>query len=297
MGARARRFVKRFTVPANRGAVYGAAMSARTFFAAALAAIVVPAAVPAQGFTVIEDVVSAAVRPGWRTPAGTHMAALEITLAPGWKTYWRSPGDGGIPPLFDWAGSHNLRDVTLHWPRPQVFEQAGLESIGYHDRLVLPIELAPTAPGAAIVLRARVQIGVCRDVCIPYGFAIDTTLAPGGGGNDATIRAALADGPLGPAAGGLRARSCRVEPIADGLRVIAMLDLPATGSPESLVFELPDPDIWISQSEVTRDGARLVATAEMVPPAGAPFALDRSRLRLTVIGRDRAVEIAGCPAG
>ena len=273
-------------------------MIARTLLAAALATApaLVPAAAPAQGFTVIEDIVSTSLRPGWRTPQGTHMAAIEITLAPGWKTYWRSPGEGGIPPLFDWSGSRNLQGVTLHWPRPQVFQQAGLESIGYHDRLVLPIELAPATPGAPIELRARVQIGVCEDVCIPYGFEIDTVLSPGAG-SDPAIRAALAERPLTVGEAGLRAHGCRIEPIADGLRVTATLELPATGNPETLVFELPDPDIWISQSAVARDGTRLVATAEMVPPAGAPFALDRSTLRLTVVGRDRAVDIAGCPAG
>lgn len=273
-------------------------MVIRPALAAALLATVAvsPAAAPAQGFTVIEDVVSTRLLPGWRAADGSHVAALEVTLSPGWKTYWRSPGEGGIPPLFDWSASDNLRDVVLHWPRPQVFDQAGLESIGYHDRLVLPITLTPGAPGAPIALRAQVQIGVCDDVCIPYRFTIDTAL-PAGGATDPAIRAALADGPVSATAGGLRALACRIEPTADGLRVIATLDLPATGTPETLVFELPDPDIWISQSEVTRDGTRLVAAADLVPPSGAPFALDRSALRLTVIGSGRAVDIAGCPAG
>ncbi|MFY8145805.1 MAG: protein-disulfide reductase DsbD domain-containing protein, partial [Rhodobacter sp.] len=70
---------------------------------------------PARAMTQ-DDLLSAEVLPGWRTEQGTHMAALRLTLAPGWKTYWRSPGDAGIPPLFNWSGSQNLSGVRVHWP-------------------------------------------------------------------------------------------------------------------------------------------------------------------------------------
>ncbi len=71
------------------------------------------------------------------------MAAFEITLEEGWKTYWRSPGDAGIPPRFDWENSHNLDGVALHWPRPAVFESFGTQTIGYSEKLILPVELTP----------------------------------------------------------------------------------------------------------------------------------------------------------
>jgi DsbC/DsbD-like thiol-disulfide interchange protein len=74
---------------------------------------------------------------------GGHMAAVELQLAPGWKTYWRSPGDAGIPPSFDWSGSENVKSVRLHWPAPEVFEANGMQTIGYHERLVLPVEITP----------------------------------------------------------------------------------------------------------------------------------------------------------
>ena len=64
----------------------------------------------------LDEVVSASVLTGWRMENGHHMAALRITLAPGWKTYWRAPGEAGIPPRFDWTGSDNLSAVTVHWP-------------------------------------------------------------------------------------------------------------------------------------------------------------------------------------
>ncbi|WP_436784953.1 protein-disulfide reductase DsbD domain-containing protein, partial [Streptomyces sp. URMC 126] len=64
-----------------------------------------------------------------------------------WKTYWRSPGDSGVPPQFDWSGAANVAQATPLWPRPEVIESGGERTLGYHDRLVLPIALTPAAPG------------------------------------------------------------------------------------------------------------------------------------------------------
>ena len=234
---------------------------------------------------------------GWATPAGTHMAALHVRLAPGWKTYWRAPGDAGIPPSFDWSGSRNLSAVAVHWPRPQVYTIGGMRSIGYFDELVLPLELTPARPGQPIEVRGEVELGVCRDVCVPMTVRVSADLVPDTGGADAAIAAALADRPESAAEGRVTGATCTVEPIHDGLRITARIDMPSLGPGEIGVFELPDPAIWISESENRRTGATLFVTSDAVPPGGAPFLLDRSAMRITVIGRDRAVEIRGCSAG
>jgi DsbC/DsbD-like thiol-disulfide interchange protein len=241
------------------------------------------------------QIVQGGVRPGWRQPDGRHMAALQLTLATNWKTYWRAPGDGGIPPRFDWTGSENISDVALHWPRPVVFDQSGLRSIGYADQLVLPMEFTLTDPTAPARLQARVEIGVCETVCVPVTLQLQAILRPDGG-DDRAIRAALADQPRPAAALGLHAASCAIEPISDGMRVTADLGLPSLGPAEVVVFELPDSTIWISESRSERQGARLVAASDMVPPTGALFALDRSDLRITVLGQGKAAEMWGCLA-
>ena len=88
----------------------------------ALALALTPlAAAQAESFD-MADIVQAEVLPGWRTPSGTWMAALHLTLSPGWKTYWRVPGEAGIPPLFDIAASTNIAALAVHWPTPHVFE-------------------------------------------------------------------------------------------------------------------------------------------------------------------------------
>jgi hypothetical protein len=89
---------------------------------------------------------------------------------------------------------------------------------------------------------------------------------------------------------------CQVEPVADGLRIEARIDLPATGGREVVVIEPGQPDVWVAEAEVHRDGRSLTAVTEMVGPSGAPFALERRGITVTVLGRDRVVEVTGCPA-
>src|ERR1039458_7923592 len=69
-------------------------------------------------------------------------AGIEIRLDPGWKTYWRYPGDSGVPPTFDFAGSENVKSVTVLWLAPERFaDGAGGHSIGYHGDVVFPLRI------------------------------------------------------------------------------------------------------------------------------------------------------------
>ena len=240
-----------------------------------------------------DDVVEFDVLPGWRTEAGTRMVALRIQLAPGWKTYWRAPGEVSIPPRFDWSGSQNLASVAFHWPVPEVFFQNGLRSVGYGDELVLPIELTPKAEDEGVTLRSEIALGVCRDICIPVQTWISADLS-GAGNRDPRISAALDSRPETSHEAGLRAIRCRVEPISDGLRLTADIDMPQVGPREIAVFELPDHSVWVADAKVQRAGSRLTAMTELVPPSNRPFLLDRSSVRITVLSGGRAVDIRGC---
>lgn len=258
--------------------------------ALALAATPLPALAFSQ-----EDVLAGRILTGWQQQGGNHMTALHLTLAPGWKTYWRNPGEAGIPPAFDWTGSENLRAVTFHWPRPYVFTLNGMKTVGYHDELVLPIEVTPVDPARPVRLKGSVDLGVCSDICIPAALSFDSVIE-GAGHPDPLIAAALDSRPLAAAQAGLAGIGCALDPIADGLRITATIDLPHKGGEETVVFESATAGIWVSESVSTRSGGTLTAAAEMVPPQGAPFALDRSGVTVTVISDARAVEIRGCPA-
>ncbi len=235
------------------------------------------------------------VLPGWQTDDGTHMAGLRITLAPGWKTYWRAPGDAGIPPLVAYSGSQNIAGVQYHWPVPQVFHQSGMRSIGYHDSVVIPVEITPTRAGSDIHLSGEIDIGVCEEICIPVQLHFDAVL-PRNGTRDGAIIAALLSQPVTAESAGVGKATCTVAPTRRGLQLTTSITLPANGATPAVVIEAGDPNVWVSEPDVTRQGDRLTATSEMVHSSGGGFALDRSAVRITLLNGAQAVDIQGCTA-
>ncbi len=244
--------------------------------------------------TVPTDLVQAEILPGWRTRDGTQIAALRLTLAPGWKTYWRAPGDAGIPPSFDWTGSDNLQSVAYHWPRPQVFDLNGMRMLAYPGGLILPIEFTPAKAGHTMRVTARVDIGVCEDVCVPASFTISADL-PAERQPDPVIAAALADGPTDGHARGLEKPRCSVEPIRDGLRLTADIALPEAADGDFAIIEPAADSIWVSPVKVQAEGGHLIQTSDLVPADAKPFVLDRSSLRMTLFtGSGDVIELIGC---
>lgn len=245
--------------------------------------------------TTQDDVLSAQLRPGWQMENGSHMAAVELVLAPGWKTYWRSPGDAGIPPSFDWSASENVESVRIHWPAPLVFELNGMQTIGYHDHLVLPVEIAPKDPARPVRLAVSVELGVCDEICLPANLTLSSDLAAPGA-PDAAIRSALAKRAATAGEAGVSNVSCAIAPIDDGLRVTATVRMPDPGRPEVVAFETTNREVWVAEAVTERRGGELVSTTELVPPSGTPFALDRSGITMTILAANGAVEVRGCPA-
>jgi len=244
--------------------------------------------------TTQDDVLSAVLLPGWQTDTGTRMAGLRLDLAPGWKTYWRSPGDAGIPPSFDWSGSENVKSVRIHWPAPSVFHTDGMQTIGYHDRVILPVEVTPVDPGKPMRLEVKVLLGVCDQICLPASLSLTSDL--GAEGQDDGIGAALAERAATAQEAGVTAVSCTVDPIADGLRLTARMRLADPGQTEVVAFETADPAVWVAEAVTQREGGELVTMTELVPPDGAPFALDRSAVTMTILYAGTAIEVRGCPA-
>ena len=244
----------------------------------------------------LTDILSAELLPGWQTDRGTHMAAIRLSLSQGWKTYWRSPGDAGIPPEFDFGGSQNIRAIRLHWPTPQVFDFNGMQTIGYARELVLPVEIWPEQPGKPVHVATSVDLGVCRDICVPARLNLSADLRAPGAADDPAIRAALGARPATPREAGVRAHHCHVEAGPGGLRLQAEIDMPALGPSEVVVIETADRTVWVAEAQTTRTGRRLIATTDLVAQDRQPFALDRAGLTISVLAKGRAVEISGCPA-
>ncbi len=93
---------------------------------------------------------------------------LEFKMKPGWKIYWRSPGDAGFPPRIDWSGSRNVGNATIAWPAPQRFTVLGFNTTGYKKEVVLPLTVRLSQPGQPARLRAKVDYLTCAEICIPY---------------------------------------------------------------------------------------------------------------------------------
>ncbi|MDK9697068.1 MAG: protein-disulfide reductase DsbD family protein [Siculibacillus sp.] len=111
---------------------------------------------------------------------GRPEVGIEIALEPGWKTYWRNPGDAGIPPVVDWSKSAGVASFDLRFPAPVRFGEEGTTSIGYTAPVILPIDLALADPAKPATLDLDVQIGLCRDICVPVSARLTATVSPTG---------------------------------------------------------------------------------------------------------------------
>ncbi len=110
----------------------------------------------------------------------TLLAGLEIRLADGWKTYWRVPGDAGVPPSFDFSASENLARAEVLWPAPKRFEDAETgETIGYKGMVVFPLRIWPKRTDAPVVLRLNLDYALCNEMCIPARARLERRLGAG----------------------------------------------------------------------------------------------------------------------
>ncbi|HEU0222607.1 MAG TPA: protein-disulfide reductase DsbD domain-containing protein [Paracoccaceae bacterium] len=236
---------------------------------------------------------------GWAEPDGSHIAALSFRLGAGWRTYWRTPGEAGIPPRFDWTGSSNIARVEYLWPVPTVWDGAGGMYLGYADWLVLPVRLTLEDPVLPAQVHLTVDFGVCANICVPLVKRVSAEVAPGApaGRNAEVIRAALANLPERPEEAGVTAVTCRLRPEGEAIGLTAEMDFSgAVPEPEAVMIEAPVADLWIPPATAVRHGQRLTAETRLEYFGVAPLVLDRASLRLTVIAEAGAFEIKGCPA-
>src|SRR6516165_7551946 len=132
-----------------------------------------------------------------RLLAGSRSGAVLIggiafQLQPGWKTYWRNPGDSGVPPRFDFSKSDNIEAVTIMWPAPLKFDDgAGGHSIGYHDQIVLPLRIVAKTVDKPVMLRAEINYAVCEKLCIPVEASAELGFNSVASTEDSALFAAL----------------------------------------------------------------------------------------------------------
>ena len=114
---------------------------------------------------------------GWRD--GQRVVAVVMRLAPGWKTYWRVPGEGGLPPRFDFSGSVNVKEKRVLWPAPKRFRNPVTgETIGFKHLVVFPVLITPKDKSAPIRLNLKLNYGICGEMCMPATASLGLLLPP-----------------------------------------------------------------------------------------------------------------------
>src|ERR1700752_1758897 len=106
------------------------------------------------------------------------LGGVAFQLQPGWKTYWRTPGDSGVPPRFDFSKSDNVEAVTVLWPAPKQFDDgAGGTALGYKQQVVLPLGIVAKNNDKPVTLRARLNYAVSDKLCIPVEASSELTFS------------------------------------------------------------------------------------------------------------------------
>jgi suppressor for copper-sensitivity B len=116
----------------------------------------------------------ASARPDGAAP----VAIVEIRLQPGWKTYWRTPGEGGLPPTFDFSLSRNIAATAVDYPAPRRFDDGYAITNVYQGRVLLPVELTPAVASAPMTVHLKFALGVCESICIPLEIETAVTFGP-----------------------------------------------------------------------------------------------------------------------
>jgi DsbC/DsbD-like thiol-disulfide interchange protein len=261
-------------------------------FAAAAAAIAVASpASAAVGAWIDADAVQLRLVASAGENGGDPMAAIEMRLAAGWKTYWRTPGAGGLPTLFDFGASRNLADVEVTYPAPRRYNDGYSATNVYEGRVVFPITMTAAVPTAPMTVHVKISFGVCETICIPLDLEASVTIAPND--VDSEALAIVNDGvamlPASPVPGEFEVtRLARTGADDEATHFEAEVVVP---EPFGTVLFVEGPAGWFATPpvETGRDGNRLTFAFDMEqidsadPLAGAP-------LTFTLVSQSAAIE-------
>jgi DsbC/DsbD-like thiol-disulfide interchange protein len=230
---------------------------------------------------------------GAEANGATHRAGVEIRLAPGWKTYWRYPGDSGVPPHFDFAGSDNVKNVTVLWPAPQRIAGAEDVTIGYKTNVTFPLRVEAADPQKPVTLRLKLDYAICEKLCVPADAQAELKLSGQADTNSKSLAAAEARVPQRAEIGAgadLSIASVRRDADSSPARIVVDVKVPA-GAKAELFAEGPTPDWALPVPERVDGGApgtqRFSFAIDGVPPGASARG---ARLKLTATAGERAIE-------
>ncbi len=230
---------------------------------------------------------------GANKPGAAHLrAGVEIKLQPGWKTYWRYPGDSGVPPRFDFSGSENLAAAKVLYPAPHLFSDEAGNALGYKDAVTFPLQVTPKQPGKPVALRLKLDYAVCEKLCVPAQGSTGLMLGTGGSAQDAILDAAEARVPQKMTA---TQAGLTVHRVNNAAKPLVMVDLKApAGAPVEIFVEGPTPE-WALPIPKPAPGApaghrQFGFELDGLPPG--VNAKGQFDLTFTIVEGARAIEVA-----
>lgn len=219
------------------------------------------------------------------------LGGIAFQLQPGWKTYWRTPGDSGVPPRFDFSKSENVEVVTVLWPAPMKFDDgAGGTALGYKTQIVLPLRIVARNADKPVKLRAEISYAVCEKLCIPVEARVELAFTSVASTEDSALFAALDTVPKPANVGDSNPLTIR-DVRRDGKSSV-LVDVVAPDTREvSLFVEGPTPDWALPVPKLLEGGPpgvkRFGFELDGLPPGAKP---EGAALKLTLVGGDRAYE-------
>ncbi|HTA99643.1 MAG TPA: protein-disulfide reductase DsbD domain-containing protein [Bradyrhizobium sp.] len=219
------------------------------------------------------------------------LGGVAVQLDPSWKTYWRTSGDSGVPPRFDFSKSDNVEAVTVLWPAPAKFDDgAGGFSLGYHDQVVLPLRIVPKVNDKPVTLRANISYAVCEKICIPVEASTELTFASVASTEDSVLFAALDTVPKPASVGDPNPLTIR-DVKREGKSTVLVDVLSPDARTVNLFVEGPTPDWALPVPKLVEHGPpgikRFSFELDGVPPGVNP---EGAALKLTLVGGDRSYE-------
>src|SRR4051794_10542362 len=223
---------------------------------------------------------------------GVLLGGIAFQLQPGWKTYWRTAGDSGVPPRFDFSKSENIEAVTVLWPAPMKFEDgAGGHSFGYQNQVVLPLRIVAKNADRPVTLRADINYAVCEKLCIPVEANAELAIASVASTEDGALFAALDTVPKPANIGDPNPLTIRDVKREGKSTVLVDVAVPDT-RPVSLFVEGPTPNWALPVPKLLERGPtgvkRFAFELDGAPPPGVNP--DGAALKLTLVGGDRSYE-------
>jgi len=214
----------------------------------------------------------------------TWLAGIEIALDPGFKTYWRSPGETGLPPSFDWSASENVAHIEVQWPAPKRQEDAAGIAYVYSHEVVLPVLVKPKAADKPVKLALTVDYGICKDICIPAHADLNLPLTDTGP-DRAEIERAMAKVPRKQALGDKGDLAVLSAHAKGGDKPALTVSVRAPAGTKPVLFA-EAPENWYVSTSSLEGADRFTVTVEERPKdASGPVPLT-----LTLVAGDKAVE-------